>query len=106
MAAIGTAHDALEAVPREMDLRLLRGALADGLSEVRGLSRTLIRYARDRFRRDSTAGPLDPGGAVGDGADTIAATLRRPEIVRGLAEFDRRFDARLADVRQAARPNQ
>jgi hypothetical protein len=78
-----------------MDLRLLTGALADGLSQGKGLTSAAVSYARKTFGRDDADPALDPGGEVGQGAEQVEAVLRRPEIARLLAEFDARFDARL-----------
>lgn len=82
-----------------MDLRLIQGALADTLSGVRGLSESLIAYARDRFDRDRRSGSLDPGGPIGEGVSRVQEALRRPEVRRQIAQFDRRFDQKLAGSR-------
>jgi hypothetical protein len=83
-----------EQVIENQDLRLLRGALADGLSQGRGLTRQAVAYARDAFARDEQP-RLQPGGEVEKGAREVAAVLRRPEVVEELAEFDRRIDEKL-----------
>jgi hypothetical protein len=79
-----------------MDLRLLTGALADGLSQGKGLTRAAVGYARRGLGRDGTEPDLQPGGEVGEGAERVEEVLRRPEITRLMQEFDARFDARLA----------
>lgn len=89
-----------------MDLKLLSGALADGLSQGRGLTSAAVGYARKTFgRRDDgeshrepdghSAAELAPGGAVGEGAERVREVLRRPEIAHQMADFDARFDANL-----------
>jgi hypothetical protein len=88
-----------------MDLRLFSGALADGLSQGRGLTSAAVGYARKTFgRRDDdgashhdghSADELAPGGAVGEGAERVREVLRRPEIAHQMADFDARFDANL-----------
>ena len=91
-----------------MDLKLFSGALADGLSQGRGLTSAAVGYARKTFgRRDDGEGPdshhgdghsaaeLAPGGAVGEGAERVREVLHRPEIAHQMADFDARFDASL-----------
>jgi hypothetical protein len=97
-AQIRTAFD--EAV-HGMDLRLFTGALADGLSQGRGLTSAAAGFARKRFghAENDADVPLDPGGPVGEGAERVEEVMRRPEIARLLDEFDTAFDARLAHRR-------
>jgi hypothetical protein len=76
------------------DFRLLRGALTDGLSQGRGLTRQAVRFARDAFARDREP-DLEPGGQVEETAREVAAVLRRPDVVEELAGFDRRVDEQL-----------
>jgi hypothetical protein len=79
-----------------MDLRLLTGALADGLSQGRGLTSAAVGFARKTFGHDDDTEPvLNPGGEVEAGAARVEEVLRRPEISRLLAEFDSRFEAQL-----------
>lgn len=93
-ARVRTAFD--EAVDG-MDLRLLSGALADGLSQGKELSAAAVALARKLARRgDDEDGELPASGPVAEGAEQVEEVLRRPEIARLLAEFDERFDARLA----------
>jgi hypothetical protein len=80
-----------------MDLRLFTGALSDGLSQGRGLTSAAVRYARKNFGDHDTDPGLNPGGAVGEGAEQVEAVLRRPEIARLIDEFDASFDAELAN---------
>ena len=81
-----------------MDLRLLTGALADGLSQGRGLTAAAVGFARKTFGRDGDAeAGLNPGGEVGAGAERVEEVLRRPEITRLLIEFDETFESSLAD---------
>jgi phosphatidate phosphatase APP1 len=90
---------AYEAVVDEMDLKLLRGAISDGLGQVKDLTSGVLSFARRRFTTDADeaeAGVQGPEGAVAEGAEQVQRALERPEIVRLLAEFDRRMDARLA----------
>lgn len=89
---------AFDVVVDEMDLQLLRGAVADGLGEVKDLTGAVVEYARGRFgssKGDDEAVPA-PEGAVAEGAEKVEQALERPEIVRLLAEFDRRMDQQLA----------
>lgn len=91
-AQIRTAFDrALD----ELDLRLLTGALADGLSQGKGLTQAAVGYARRGLGRAGTEPDLQPGGEVGEGAERVEEVLRRPEIARLLEEFDTRVDAHL-----------
>jgi hypothetical protein len=80
-----------------MDLRLLTGALADGLSQGKGLTAAAVGFARKTFGRDDDAGDLNPGGEVGAGAERVEEVLRRPEITRLLLEFDETFESSLSD---------
>ena len=97
---------AFDAALKGMDLRLFTAALADGLSQGRGLTAAAVRYARMTFAHDThegqAGGPgLDPGGAVGEGVERVEEVLRRPEIARLIEEFDAAFDVELA---KGARP--
>ena len=102
-----------------MDLRLLSGALADGLSQGKGLTSAAVAFARKTFGRDGFAlldveadddkkddvdghqpeereeASLNPGGAVGEGAAQVEEVLRRPEIARLLADFDAHVESSL-----------
>jgi hypothetical protein len=81
-----------------MDLRLLTGALADGLSQGKGLTSAAVGFARKTFGRDDDAeSGLNPGGEVGAGAERVEEVFRRPEITRLLLEFDETFESSLAD---------
>jgi len=88
-----------------LDLRLLTGALADALSQGKGLTVAAVGYARKAFSQDGAdpaLGPaLDPSGELGRGAERVEEVLQRPEISRLLAEFDARFDLQLSE-RQAS----
>lgn len=88
---------AVEDAMRGMDLRLLTAALSDGLSEGRGLTAAAVAYARRFVRRDAEPS-LEPGGAVGEGAQRVTEVLRRPEIASLLDQFDTRVDAALTSV--------
>jgi len=95
---------AYEKVVDEMDLKLLRGAISDGLSEVKDLTGAVVSYGRRRFATDTAEAERaaqEPEGAVAEGAEQVQEVLARPEVVRLLEEFDRRMDARLATVRTA-----
>ncbi|WP_380166820.1 hypothetical protein [Jannaschia sp. R86511] len=96
-------RDAFEAVVDEMDLRLLGGAVSDALGHVKDLTDAVVGYARERFGSDDAeraaeagvdADPAKPA-PVATGADQVQEALERPEVVRLLAEFDRRMDQRL-----------
>lgn len=85
-----------------MDLRVLTAALADGLSQSRGLSRAAVAYARKRFagRQVDADTALDADLAgdapLAEGAERVTEVLERPEVGRLLEQFDREVDARLA----------
>ena len=85
---------AYDEVLDDMDLRLLAGALSDVLSQGKDLTGAAVGYARRRFGRNDAA--ARPDAPVEAGADRVQQVLRRPDVVRQLEEFDRRFDARLA----------
>jgi len=85
---------------RNQDLRLLRGALADGLSQGRGLTRAAVAYARSQFGKDGEKPGLRPGGQVQRSAEQVESVMRRPDVVEELEQFDARVDARLASHRQ------
>lgn len=77
-----------------MDLRLLTAALADGLSQGRGLTTAAVAFTRRRFARDDAdpTGDLDPDGPVAAGAERVTEVLRRPEIAQLLDRFDTQVD--------------
>jgi hypothetical protein len=79
-----------------MDLRLFTGALSDALSQGRGLTAAAVGYARKNFGHHDADPGLNPGGAVGQGAERVEEVLRRPEIARLVDEFDVIFDRELA----------
>jgi hypothetical protein len=85
---------AYEKAIANQDFRLLRGALTDGLSQGRSLTRSAVSYARDAFARDEEPS-VKPGGEVEARAKEVADVLRRPDVVEELAEFDRRVDEQL-----------
>jgi hypothetical protein len=87
---------AYDAANRHMDLQLLRSALADVLSQGKGLTVAAVRYARRGFARKDAEPTLEPGGEVGAGAQQVTQVLRRPEIVRLMERFDEKVDAALA----------
>lgn len=84
--AVGEAMD-------DMDLRLLTAALADGLSQGRGLTSAAVAYARRGFTTPDAEPGLEPTGAVAEGAQRVTEVLRKPEIARLLGDFDTRVDA-------------
>lgn len=93
---------ALEQVVDEMDLKLLRGAISDGLGQVKDLTGGVVSFARRRFTTTAAEAEVaaqQPEGAVAEGAEQVQRVLERPEILRLLEEFDRRMDARLAAAR-------
>ena len=87
---------AFDSAMRGMDLRMLRSALADVLSQGKGLTVAAVKYARRGFGRRGAEPTLEPGGAVGEGAEQVSAVLRRPEIILLLDRFDQKVDAALA----------
>jgi hypothetical protein len=90
---------AFDEAVENMDLRLLLGALTDGLSQGRSLSSAAVAYARelaDRSDHPIEDDDLRPGGPVAAGAEQVEEVLRDPEVKLLLAEFDERFDQRLA----------
>jgi hypothetical protein len=88
-------HAVDEAI-RDMDLRLLTAALADGLSQGRELTSAAVSSARRWLSRSATEPNPKPGGAVGESAQRVTEVLRRPEIARLLDDFDARVNATLA----------
>ncbi len=80
-----------------MDLRLLTGALADGLSQGRGLTSAAVHFARHAIGRDGDDSV--PPGEVEAGAERVEEVMRRPEISRLLEDFDTRFEAELSRKR-------
>ncbi|MGJ7439973.1 hypothetical protein [Aquipuribacter sp. MA13-13] len=101
-AESGRVREAFETVVDEMDLHLLRGAVSDALDGVKDLSGAVAEYARERFGPEGTERDADSGSTdtpepapVTAGADQVEEVLARPEVVRLLAEFDRRMDSRL-----------
>ncbi len=85
-----------------MDLTLISGALADGLSQGKGLTTSAVGYARKLF--GSGAGPDEPAETgqvsvprpdadVEQGAEEIERVWGSPKVTRLLHEFDARFDA-------------
>jgi len=88
---------AYDAANRHMDLQLLRSALADVLSQGKGLTVAAVQYARRGFARRDADPSLEPGGEVGEGVQQVSQVLRRPEIVRLMERFDEKVDAALAD---------
>ena len=84
---------AVDAAIDGMDLRLLTAALADGLSQGRGLSTAAVAYARRIVKQDDDSVPAE--GEVGEGARRVAEVLRRPEIARLLEDFDARVETSL-----------
>lgn len=88
--------DAIE----NQDLRLLRGALADGLSQGRSLTRAAVSYARTQFAKDGEKPGLRPGGEVERSAREVESVLRRPDVVEELERFDARIDALLGASRR------
>jgi hypothetical protein len=80
---------------RDMDLRLLTAALADGLSQGRELTSAAVSSARRWLRRSDAEPNPRPDGAVGESAQRITEVLRQPEIARLLHDFDARVNATL-----------
>ena len=89
-------REAFDAVLDEMDYSILRGAVSDGIGQVKDLTGAVVDFARDRFTRDDDETAAEPVGTVAEGADQVEGALRRPEVVRLMQEFDRRMDKRLA----------
>ncbi len=80
----------------DMDLRLLTAALADGLSQSRGLSTAAVAFARRRFPKADPDASLEPDEPVAEAAERVTEVLRRPEIAQLLDQFDTQVDTRLA----------
>jgi hypothetical protein len=80
-----------------MDLQLLTAALADGLSNSRGLTTAAVGFARRRLPAGDPDADLDADGPLTEGADRVTEVLRRPEITSLLERFDGQVDDRLAD---------
>lgn len=79
-----------------MDLRLLLAALADGLSQSRGLGTSAVAFARRRFTTADPEAGLDPDPGITEGAERVTEVLERPEMAQLLGRFDAQVDARLA----------
>ena len=79
-----------------MDLRLLTAALADGLSQGRGLTTAAVSFARHRFARADPDPDLTPDTPLAEGAERVTEVLRRPEIAQLLTRFDTQVDTRTA----------
>jgi hypothetical protein len=92
--ARGIRHAVDEAI-RDMDLRLLTAALADGLSQGRELSSAAVSSARRWLSRPDPEPNPQPDGAVGESAQRVTEVLRQPEIARLLDDFDARVNAAL-----------
>ena len=90
---------AYESAVKYQDFRLLRSALADGLSQGRGLTRAAVSFARDSFARDRRP-KLEPDSRVQEGAKSVEAALQRPDVNEQLEEFDRRVDEKLGAPRR------
>jgi hypothetical protein len=83
---------------RSVNLQMFSAAIADALSQVKGLAAAAVRFARKAFgeRRDADATPLEAEPAIEEGARKVEEVLERPEIIAFLDDFDARFDAALA----------
>lgn len=79
----------------DMDFRLLTAALADGLSQTRGLTRAAVAFARRSFTGAEPEKGLEPDGPVAEGSQRVTEVLRRPEIGRLLDRFDTQVDSLL-----------
>lgn len=86
---------AVDEAIRGTDLQLLTAALADGLSQGRGLTTAAVSYARRWFTEPDTEPALEPEGEVAEGARRVTEVLRRPEIAQLLDRFDARVDGAL-----------
>lgn len=82
-----------------MDLRMLTAALADGLSQGKGLTAAAVTFARRRFTKADPEDGLDPSGPVAEGAERVTEVLRRPEITQLLTRFDTQVDTTLTSSR-------
>lgn len=87
---------ALDEAIEGVDLRLLTAALADGLSQSRGLTAAAIAFARRRFSTADPDAALEPDGPMAEGAQRVTEVLRRPEVRQLLDRVDAQVDARLA----------
>lgn len=87
---------AFDGAVERMDLRLLTAALADGLSQSKGLSRSAVELARRRFGREDPEAVVEPDVPVAEGAQRVTEALDRPEVVQLLARFDAEVDRLLA----------
>jgi hypothetical protein len=88
-------RQAVDTAMKNGDFRLLTAALADGLSQGRGLTRAAVAYARN-FAKPDTDPDLAPGGEVGAGAERVTEALEQPEVARLLEKFDADVDAALS----------
>lgn len=87
---------AVDGAIKNMDLRLLTAALADGLSQGKELTTAAVAYARKRFGTPDADASLTPPGAVAQGAQQVTEILDRPEIAQLLGRFDSQVDSALA----------
>ncbi len=79
-----------------MDLQLFIAALADGLSNSRGLTTAAVAFVRQRLSTPDPDTGVVAYGALADGAARVTEVLRRPEISSLLERFDAQVDDRLA----------
>lgn len=81
-----------------VNLKMFSAAIADALSQVKGLAKAAMRYAQKVFgqRRDADATNLEADPAIEEGAKKVEEVLARPEIIAFLEEFDAKFDEALA----------
>lgn len=92
----GALRRAVDEAIEGMDLRLLTAALADVLSQTRGLTTAAVAHVRRRSRRTEREAVPETDGPLADGAQRVTEVLRRPEIASLLDRFDEQVDARLA----------
>ncbi len=90
---------AADEAPPSTPAQVLTAALGDGLSQGRELSTAAVAYARKWFTKPGAEPDLEPGGAVGAGAQEVAEKLQQPEIGQLLQRFDGKVDAALASAR-------
>lgn len=93
-------RDAVDAAIEGVDLRLLTAALADGLSESRGLGKAAVGFARRRLLRADPDAGLEPDDRVAAGAQRVTEVFRRPEIAQLLDRFDTQVDTHLSSPRR------
>jgi len=85
---------------KRMDFHLIRAAMADALSSVSGLKSAAVAMARwTAVTKNADEQGFQTEASVQSGAQKVQAVLDRPETLQLFAEFDRRFDNLIGQVK-------